>query len=503
MIIIIIGIIVFIVLSLVLFYERGIKSSKKKVLPIIFASLLSLAFVVMNVFFSINFYKHFSAKKEVENYVAESRVEIQNFIYDYGYMLEEWQKIIDSPGYVFVLDKNRLVYDTNESDFMNYFDSNYTDDGIYGGRWISTYSRNFRFLVSPGKNLEYDVNGNIISNTLRLDAYDLLRADLDAVDFDEYKSTLAKLQLALDEHRVVSTTNFYIPELDESYIAFNIFCVIGFVLNVVTIVLCATRKNYPYLVVCEKSDGTVEYYNDDSVKVEGCEFCKEYYGLTTAKQNEILHKVCYKMFEIEFTQGFPLDEMFTKEQIQYRGKILETKGEIDYSKLIPDEKDAFVDIVNQRVKEIFPKSIEYKNSKRRKLGIVQLILLISTIVCGFLAIMFSLLSNGTSPFMYIFYVISFISGILTFLYGKAKIPYCKKCGSLGAVVDVEKESHQEFKRELVTRKSEIKYISDAHVSFDQDGNAYKEKIVDVTTEKITLRCPCCDYEWRRKKVQKK
>ena len=67
--------------------------------------------------------------------------------------------------------------------------------------------------------------------------------------------------------------------------------------------------------------------------------------------------------------------------------------------------------------------------------------------------------------------------------------------------------HYEIEREKLTsafgQGTAVFWARDGHVSFDDKGNAYKEKLTQVTTHTHQYACPCCEYNWTLKSITRK
>lgn len=252
-------------------------------------------------------------------------------------------------------------------------------------------------------------------------------------------------------------------------------------------------------------DKAKEIYENEKGSFEDNQLIDDFYGLTTKKQNKIINEVCLRLFEKELIDK-EIHKDLTKEQIEYRRQAVKNR-QVDYNKLIDEEKIIVNDLINKKAREYSPKSEEYAKSKRYKFEIGQIVSILFLFVSIGVAIYFSINSNGTSPWMYIFYFVAIAMIITASCLGNAKRPYCKKCGCKGMIVDYQNENHYEINREKLTsafgQGTAVFWARDGHVSFDNKGNAYKEKLSQVTTHKHKYTCPCCNYDWTLKSTTRK
>lgn len=250
-------------------------------------------------------------------------------------------------------------------------------------------------------------------------------------------------------------------------------------------------------------DKAKEIYEYENSSLKGSKLIDEFYGLTAKKQNKIINSICLLLFEDELTnKDINLD--LTNEQIEYRRQAVKDR-QVDYNKLTNEEKYIVNDLINKEAKKYAPQSDEYIYSKRFKLGIGLYVSLFVLLVCAILAIVCSFLESST--LMTIFYIISCITLILTIAFKNIRRLYCKKCGCKGVVVDCQSTTNFEIERKRLTsafgQDAAIRSARDSYVSFDNKGNAYKTKLVEVTTHKHKLTCPYCGYEWKFKTKTKK
>ena len=203
----------------------------------------------------------------------------------------------------------------------------------------------------------------------------------------------------------------------------------------------------------------------------------------------------------------------TRQQVAMRTFAVQNK-QFFLEDLTPDEVDMVQSIAKKNYENgvltskdetnISQNSSNHQHGKSKTGFVLRGVHIAVSILCAVsfvLALTFSLLSSGTSPWMYVFYIIGFISIFVAIGFGNAKQEYCKKCGCKGVVYDKDTQEYDKFERKHVT-DAEARWTQDGHVSYDKDGNAYVEQVKHYKLTTYYMECPCCGDKWKVKRVFK-
>lgn len=250
----------------------------------------------------------------------------------------------------------------------------------------------------------------------------------------------------------------------------------------------------------EERHSQQEEYEDDFVIREPCKY---FQGLSSDLQEIEIKKAVEETFDMHI-KNEGLYECLTEHERLYMKKALK-ENIYDINNMYMNLREFIADrildtayfIINNKFKN--KKLPEYKKSTRHKIGIIATCLCVLGAVALIpnLVIQFTLGSEHAAVIpLSAVTVILVMVGLFMF---SGKRLYCKVCGHKGKVIKIdESETYQEISRERINpliQDFAVATTKDAHISYDANGNAYREKIVNKKHITKFYRCPHCGREW--------
>ncbi len=531
-----------------------------------------------------SYYTHdeLEQRRKLQAFKEQYEVQIQNFKDDCDYMISEWEKVNNDPNYIFAFDTSKLAYETNATNFSDYFYITYTYEGVFRHRFKSNNDLEIELYVSPTNNLEYNESGNIKYESLRVYIYNFPTANNEE-NFLKSKESINLLNDCVD--RIIASppnTMVLMNNMARNISMLVVLC-ITIILNVITIVLCLARKqdnkkletnnlavNMPNSEIKEDNQEQISWEELKDKEVKDC--CYRYaigalyivqledkdnkWNLT--KQEKALKKYSLDNLdfdmdelnederkEVEYIAKMYYEDTYSKQNMKLSHASKEEQAEIEKEYNSTKKKYITHKIINwclvglaivigfifslqnspivalallpiiivfitsawfelKKIKYLIAKYKYYNNcpnapqldenktpAKHKKIESIVCFSIsgVFAIVCLVLIIILS-----DSAF-------TCFSGLMALGFGvygsmcKYSIGtcYCKKCGHEGIVInDDVLSSHNEIERKFTSYPTTV---TDGHVSYDNKGNAYVEKIKTYEEHKKTYKCSICGETW--------